>query len=84
MKYSFTVIKKDWYKRRRPDENKAIPINVSIEDFALQANHMCHMNVEYDDGSQKTLLARVLQNQITKEWKVDGMEVAVKVEIKYE
>lgn len=41
---------------------------------------MCNMVVTYDDGSVENLLGRVLQNQITKVWKVDGMRAVAVLE----
>ena len=79
MNYHFEIIPKDWYKRCSPSKNLPIAISAEIDDFELKANHMCYMKVSYNNGTYKTLLARVIQNHITKEWKVDGMEVAVKV-----
>lgn len=75
----YEIIEKDWYKRRAPDQKSKVPVHVDIPDFKMEANHMCKMFVTYDDNSQKALLARVIQNQITKQWTVDGMEVAVRV-----
>ena len=79
MAVRFVIIEKDWYKRRSPNTSLATPIHVEIPDYQALANHMCQMKVTYSDHSHKTLISRVLQNQITKEWTVDGMEVAVKV-----
>ena len=79
MAVRFVIIEKDWYKRRSPNTNLVIPIHVEIPDYQPLANHMCEMSVTYSDNSHKTLISRVLQNQITKAWTVDGMEVAVKV-----
>ena len=79
MAHQFQIIEQDWYKRRVPKGRQIKPVSVAIPDYSQQANHMCQMIVTYDDGSQKVLLARVIQNQITKAWTVDGMEVAVKV-----
>ena len=79
MNYQFTIIEKDWYKRRQPTQVDAKPIKVSISDYQPIHNQFCQMHVEFDDGSQKTLIARVIQNKITHEWTVDGMSVAVRV-----
>lgn len=79
MTTSFEIIAKDWYKRRRPNDKVAIPISVNIPDFQPIKNHICNMEVHYDDGTSKTLIARVIYNQLNDYWTVDGMEVAVKV-----
>jgi len=77
--YQFEIIKKDWQKRRKPDVNQITPLSVNIPDFRKEKNHMCKMHVSFSDGSEKSLIARVIQNQITKVWTVDGMEVAVRL-----
>ena len=76
--YQFEIIPKDWAKRRKA-KAEATPIKVSIPDFELKQQHFCNMQVQYADGSQKTLFSRVLKNHITGQWTVDGMHVAVKV-----
>lgn len=78
MKYE--LIEKDWYKRRVPN-SKPSPkiINITIDNFEKTHNHMCKMHIEYDDGQTESLVARVIQNQVTKKWTVDGMKVAVRV-----
>lgn len=76
--YQFEIIPKDWAKRRKPTVEPK-PISVSIPDFQCVKNHTCTMKVTYDDGQIKHFFSRVLQHHITKEWKVDGMHVAVKV-----
>ncbi|WP_206484119.1 hypothetical protein [Thalassotalea sp. G2M2-11] len=58
----------------------ALPVKVDIPDYQAIHNHFCTMNVEFSDGSLKSLIARVIYNKLTKEWTVDGMEVAVRVE----
>lgn len=76
--YEFEVIPKDWAKRRKPTL-EAKPISANIPDFELKEQHFCNMNVQYDDGSEKTFYSRVIKNHITGQWTVDGMHVAVKV-----
>jgi len=75
----FTIIAKDWYKRRTPSENKVSPVEVDIPDYQATHNHICNMAVSYSDGSSKVLIARVLFNEFTHQWTVDGMEVSVRV-----
>lgn len=76
--YTFEIIPKSWAKRRRfvPEPK---PVNVVIDDFRLRDNSYCNMVVEYDDGSERELLSRVIYNELNGEWKVDGMHVAVRV-----
>lgn len=76
---TFEIIEKDWYKRRAPGIKAVIPISVEIPAYQETHNLMCDMVVTFNDGSKKTLLARVIQNKLTQVWTVDGMEVAVKV-----
>ena len=78
--YRFEIIPKNWSMRRKPVAEPS-PISVSIPDFKCIKNYHCTMEVTYDDGQVKHYFSRVLQNHITKEWKVDGMHVAVKVSI---
>lgn len=79
MEPRFEIIHKDWYKRRKPVKNLVEPISVEIPDYQATKNHMCKMKVVYSDRSEKQLIARVLFNEKTQQWTVDGMEVAVKV-----
>lgn len=76
---TFKIIEKDWYKRRAPGVKTVIPLSVDIPAYQEIHNFMCDMNVTFNDGSKKTLLARVIQNKLTQVWTVDGMEVAVRV-----
>lgn len=76
--YQFEIINKSWVKRRRAGAEPQ-PVAVQIADFQKVKQHMCHMQVTYDDGSTQEYLARVLQNHITGVWTVDGMHVAVRV-----
>ncbi|MFD2166979.1 hypothetical protein ACFSJY_12010 [Thalassotalea euphylliae] len=79
MTYQFEIIPRDWYKRRSPSLPQRKPSQVSIDNFVLEHNHICHMQVQYDDGSQKTLIGRVIYNKLAERWTVDGMELAVNV-----
>ncbi|WP_284245997.1 hypothetical protein [Thalassotalea insulae] len=76
---TFKIIEKDWYKRRQLTGKELSPVSVSIPDYQAVHNHFCNMFVRYNDGSEKSLLARVIYNKLTAQWTVDGMEVAVKV-----
>lgn len=75
----FQIIAKDWYKRRSPTGAEIKPVHVSIPDYKATHNHICNMIVTFSDRSTKTLIARVLFNELTNQWTVDGMEVAVTV-----
>ena len=76
----FKIIHKDWYKRRTLTGREVKPVHVAIPDYQQVHNHICNMIVSYDDNSIKTLIARVLFNELNQTWTVDGMEVAVTVE----
>ncbi|MEW6990948.1 hypothetical protein AADZ91_09700 [Colwelliaceae bacterium 6441] len=75
----FKIIPKDWYKRRNLIGKEIKPVHVAIPDYQEVHNHICNMIVSYNDDSLKTLIARVLYNDLTGKWTVDGMEVAVTV-----
>ena len=76
----FTIIDRQWYKRRQPSAQQVQPVSVVIPDYQAIHNHFCTMVVSYSDGSEKSLIARVIYNQLNEQWTVDGMEVAVLVE----
>jgi hypothetical protein len=76
----FSLIKADWYKRRRPDKSPLTPISWSVLDFKKEHNHFCTISVEYDDNSKEDLIARVLYNKWQDHWTVDGMKVRLKLE----
>ena len=79
MSKKFQIIAKDWYKRRKPTQDNPIAVSVEIPDYQQVANHLCAMDVMFDNGVRKTLIARVIYNKMKGYWTVDGMEVAVKV-----
>jgi len=75
----FQIIPKDWYKRRTFMGKEVKAVHVAIPDYEAIHNHICNMIVSYSDDSLKTLIARVLYNDLTEKWTVDGMEVSVTV-----
>ncbi len=79
MTRTFQIIPKDWYKRRTLTGQEIKPVHVAIPDYQAVHNHICNMIVSYSDESLKTLIARVLYNDLSQKWTVDGMEVAVHV-----
>jgi len=79
MTSTFKIISNDWYKQQSSPERKLQPINVIIPDYQQTHNHICNMIVSYNDNSAKALIARVLYNQLTGKWIVDGMELVVAV-----
>ncbi|MGJ8679650.1 hypothetical protein [Paraglaciecola sp.] len=76
--YTFEIIPKSWSKRRKPSKDP-VPVFVEIPDLVLKQQYFCNMNVTYDDYSQRTFYSRVIFNQLTEQWTVDGMHVAVRV-----
>ncbi|TQV88016.1 hypothetical protein [Aliikangiella coralliicola] len=76
MKYE--IITKSWSKRRKLDTAKEIT-NIQFLDFIKQHNHFCKMQITYSDGSEETLLSRVVFNEVKQHWTVDGMKVAVRL-----
>ena len=76
MKYE--IITKSWSKRRKLDSQKSIH-NIEFLDFIKQHNHFCKMLVQYSDGSNESLISRVIYNEIKKHWSIDGMKVAVRL-----
>jgi len=76
MKYQ--IIEKSWSKRRKIDQQKQVE-NIEFIDFKKEHNHFCKMLVQYADGTEDTLLSRVIYNDIKKHWTIDGMHVAVKL-----
>mgnify|MGYP000135564806 CR=1 FL=1 len=79
MAREFKIIPKDWYQKRSLTGKKIEPVHVAIPDYQQVHNHICNMIVSYSDDSLKTLIARVLYNDLNEKWTVDGMEVAVTV-----
>ena len=76
MKYE--IIEKSWSKRRKVDQPKEIK-EIKFIDFKKEQNHFCKMEVHYCDGSEQSLISRVIFNEIKNHWIVDGMHVAVKL-----
>jgi len=74
----YKLITKSWSKRRRIDQPKEIE-EIKFVDFKKEHNHFCKMEVHYFDGSEQTLISRVVFNEIKKHWIVDGMHVAVRL-----
>ena len=79
MAREFKIIPKTWYKSRTFTGKQIEPVHVAIPDYQEVHNHICNMIVSYSDDSLKTLIARVLYNDLNEKWTVDGMEVAVTV-----
>ncbi|MCH2058529.1 MAG: hypothetical protein MK214_18355 [Thalassotalea sp.] len=77
--FTFELIARDWYKRRTPKDKVVTPLSVEIPEFKLTHNHICKMQVNYSDGSEKQLIGRVIYNKLADRWTVDGMELAVNV-----
>ncbi len=76
MKYE--IIQKSWSKRRKVDQSKEID-DIKFIDFKKEHNHFCKMEIRYSDGSEQTLISRVVYNEIKNHWTADGMHVAVRI-----
>ncbi|MBO9488896.1 hypothetical protein J7384_00810 [Endozoicomonas sp. G2_1] len=76
MKYN--IRKMDWAKRRPSDEKPTI-IDVEVENLKPEHNHFCQMIVTYQNGDQQTLFSRVLYNEKTGKWSLDGMHVVLDI-----
>lgn len=72
------IIKKSWFKRRKPTQEPEA-VEVELEDYKQEHNHLCKMHVVYDNGERATYVARVVYNDLRDEWIVDGANVAVKL-----
>ena len=68
----------DWAKRR-PTDNKPEIKAVEVDDLKPQHNHFCQMTVTYQNGDQQTLFSRVLYNEKTGNWSLDGMHVVLDI-----
>ena len=53
--------------------------DIKFIDFKKEHNHFCKMAIRYSDGSEQTLISRVIFNEIKNHWVVDGMHVAVRL-----
>ena len=76
MKYK--IIPKSWSKRRKLDTPREVK-TIEFIDFIKQHNHFCKMVVGYQDGSEETLISRVVHNEIKDHWTIDGMSVCVQL-----
>lgn len=80
MEKKFHIIARDWYKRKISNKNPIYPVKVSIPDYQQTHQYICNMIVNYSDHSVKSLIGRVIYNELKQKWIVDGMSVAVAVE----
>jgi hypothetical protein len=76
MKYQ--IMTKSWSKRRPIDTSDKVQ-TIEFIDFKKQHDHFCKMLIQYKNGTQETLISRVVFNQIKNHWTVDGMKVAVRL-----
>jgi hypothetical protein len=72
-----------WCKRRSPDKKNDI-VSFEVIGFKKENNHMCHIEVKYENGDEKRYLARVIHKipkpfftEQREKWLIDGMHVAV-------
>ena len=79
MAHSFELMQRDWYKRRKPNSDEVSIVDYEVIDFEKTHNHMCKIKITYSNGKEKVLIARVIFNQLTNVWTIDGMELALKL-----
>ena len=77
MSREFQIIPKNWYKKKRLTGEEVKPVHVAIPNYQAIHDHTCTMITSYSDGTLKRLKARVLYNDLSQQWTVDGVEVAV-------
>jgi radical SAM superfamily enzyme with C-terminal helix-hairpin-helix motif len=76
----FHIIGRDSTKNQGSNKQKIYPIQVSIPDYKQTHDYICNMIVNYSDHSVKSLIGRVLYNELKQKWIVDGMAVTVNVD----
>ena len=79
MGYKFELMERDWYKRRKPNDGAPSIVDFEVIAFEKTHNHLCEIKARFNDGQEKILISRVIYNQLTRSWTVDGMELAVKL-----
>lgn len=73
--YKVKLERRDWQKRREVAKDEKINvIDFMIDDLQKEKNHFCYTTVTYENGQSEKLLSRVVENQITKEIKIDAMK----------
>lgn len=72
---TFEIRQLNWHKRRRPGEEPK-PVAVEVPDFKKVANHMCQISVTFDNGEILEMTGRVLQNPVTGDWSVSGINTS--------
>jgi len=70
------IIPKSWSKRRAHTKDPVV-VDVRLENYKQQYNHICKMHVTYEHGNKATYIARVIYNEPKEEWIVDGGHVAI-------
>tara|TARA_B100000700_G_scaffold331796_1_gene468923 strand:+ start:30338 stop:30598 length:261 start_codon:yes stop_codon:yes gene_type:complete len=73
--HKLKIERRDWQKRRDVQKNEKMSVkDFSIDDLKKEKNHICYTTVIYEDNSKERLVSRVVENQITKELKIDAMK----------
>lgn len=70
---TFEVIRMQWAKRRKADPIREVE-SVDIPDFKKEQYLLCKMTVKFVDGEVVQLTGQVAQHQITKHWRVNGID----------
>jgi len=79
MNHTFKIITNNCYQSNNTVKNHIKAISVSIPDYQEVHNHICTMDVTYNDRSIKSLIARVIYNNLTNDWIVDAKALVVNV-----
>lgn len=68
----FQIQQLNWHKRRAATKQPE-PVAVEIPDFQKTVNHMCQVQVQFDDGTTAILTGRIGQNPISGTWTVSAI-----------
>ena len=80
MSKKFHIIGRDRSNCQTLNKQKIHPVQVSIPDYQQTHDYICNMIVNFSDNSVKSLIGRVIYNELKQKWIVDGMAVTVNVE----
>jgi len=71
----FEIRQLSWHKRRKPGQ-EIKPVSVAAPGFRKEVNHMCDVQVTFDNGETMTMKGRVLQNPVTGTWSVNAINTS--------
>lgn len=78
MEAQFELAVMDWYKRRRKQEPQRKIVQHKVINFEKVDNHICGVEITFDDGEVLALEGRVALNQTygamaSKKWSVQAI-----------